>query len=125
MWLGEPETAIERVARAMRLSPHDPHVFNMQALTACGHYFAGRDAEAASWAEMVGREQPRHLIGALICAASNALIGRNEQATKALARLRQLDPNLRISNLIERCPIRRPEDFSKLAEGLRRAGLPE
>src|SRR5207253_11438900 len=48
VWLGEPETAIEHVARAMRLSPHDPHVFNMQAATACGHFFAGRDVEAAS-----------------------------------------------------------------------------
>ena len=125
VWLGEPETAIEHVARAMRLSPHDPHVFNMQAATACGHFFAGRDVEAASWAETTGREQPRHVIGALICAASNALIGRNEEAAKAMARLRQLDPNLHISNLSERCPIRRPEDFAKLAEGLRKAGLPE
>jgi adenylate cyclase len=125
VWLGEPETAIEHVARAMRLSPHDPHVFNMQAATACGHFFAGRDAEAASWADTTGREQPRHVIGALICAASTALIGRDEQAAKALARLRQLDPNLHISNLSERCPIRRPEDLAKLAEGLRKAGLPE
>ncbi len=125
VWLGEPEIAIEHVARALRLSPHDPHVFNMQAATACGHFFAGRDVEAASWAETTGHEQPRHVIGALICAASNALIGRNEQAAKAMSRLRQLDPSLQISNLSERCPIRRPKDFAKLAEGLRKAGLPE
>ena len=31
VWLGEPEVAIEREARAMRLSPHDPQIFNMQA----------------------------------------------------------------------------------------------
>jgi TolB-like protein len=125
VWLGEPEIAIEHVARAMRLSPNDPHVFNMQAVTACGHFFAGRDAEAASWAEMAGREQPRHLIAACISAASNAFTGHFDKAEKAMARLRQLDPMMRISNLIERCPIRRSEDFAKLANGLRKAGLPE
>ena len=35
VWLGEPEVAIEHEARAMRLSPHDPMIFNMQAATAC------------------------------------------------------------------------------------------
>ena len=29
VWLGEPEAAIERTARAMRLSPNDPHSFSM------------------------------------------------------------------------------------------------
>ena len=28
--------------RAMRLSPHDPHTFNMQSVVAAGHFFAGR-----------------------------------------------------------------------------------
>jgi Flp pilus assembly protein TadD len=48
VWLGEPEVAIEQVARAMRLSPSDPHVFNMRAAAASAHFFAGRYAEASS-----------------------------------------------------------------------------
>ena len=125
VWLGEPEIAIEHVARAMRLSPHDPHVFNMQAVTACAHFFAGRISEAASWAEMAGRERPNHLIAACISAASNALTGHLGEAERAMARVRQLDPAMRISNLRERCPIRRPEDFAGLTNGMRKAGLPE
>jgi hypothetical protein len=42
-----------------------------------------------------------------------------------MARLRQLDPALRVSNLKDVFPIRRPEDFAKCADGLRQAGLPE
>ena len=42
-----------------------------------------------------------------------------------MARLRQLDPALRISNLKDLIPLRRPEDLARLAEGLRKAGLPE
>jgi hypothetical protein len=52
--------------------------------------------------------------------------GRLEQARKMLARLRQLDPALRVSNLSDRPgPYRRPEDVARYEEGLRRAGLPE
>ena len=42
-----------------------------------------------------------------------------------MARLRQLMPDLRISNLKELFPIRRTEDFDRWTEGLRKAGLPE
>src|SRR5262245_60299886 len=41
-WLGEPELALQRIGRAMRLSPHDPHIGNMQGGMAWAHFFAGR-----------------------------------------------------------------------------------
>jgi tetratricopeptide (TPR) repeat protein len=49
-WLGEPESAIERFARAMRLSPLDPRAMGMKVGTAHAHFFLGRYDEAASWA---------------------------------------------------------------------------
>jgi tetratricopeptide (TPR) repeat protein len=125
VWLGEPEIAVEHLSRAMRLSPHDPHVFNMQAGMACGHFFGDQISEAAAWAAMASHEQPRHVIGTCIAAASNALIGCVGEAETAMARLRQLDTTLRISTVRERWPIRRPHDYAKLVEGLRGAGLPE
>jgi hypothetical protein len=42
-----------------------------------------------------------------------------------MARLRRIDPALRMSNLKDWFPIRRPEHFARWAEGLRSAGLPE
>jgi adenylate cyclase len=60
-----------------------------------------------------------------ILAASCALTGLQEQAEKAMVRLRELNPALRISNVKYIVPLRRVEDFTKLAEGLRKAGLPE
>jgi TolB-like protein/Flp pilus assembly protein TadD len=125
VWAGEPEVAIERLARAMRLSPHDPHVFNMQAGTGLAHFFAGRYAEAWSWANMAVMEQPNHLIATCAAAASSALLGRTNEAQKAMAHLRQLDPTLRISNLKDLFPIRLAEAFAKWEEGLRKAGLPD
>ncbi|MFQ3452072.1 tetratricopeptide repeat protein [Bradyrhizobium sp. UFLA01-814] len=39
IWLGEPEAAIERFARALRLSPLDPWLMAMRAGTAYAHFF--------------------------------------------------------------------------------------
>ena len=64
-------------------------------------------------------------MGLRAAAMSHALAGRMEQAHKPMALLRQIDPELRVSNLTELTPLRRPEDVARHAEGLRKAGLPE
>jgi adenylate cyclase len=126
IWLGEPEAAIERFARALRLSPLGPFVAGMRSGTAFAHFFLGRYDEAVSWAAMTLQDNPDSQPGLRIAAASNAMVGRPEQAHKAMARLRQLNPALRISNLKDVLPpFRRAEDLSRLEEGLRQAGLPE
>jgi TolB-like protein len=125
-WLGEPEAAIERFARAMRLSPFDPWVIGMRVGTAHAHFFLGRYGEAASWAAMALQDNPDLPPGLRIDAASNAMAGRPEQAHKAMARLRQLDPALRVSNLKDVLgPYQHAEDLSRYEEGLRQAGLPQ
>jgi TolB-like protein/class 3 adenylate cyclase len=125
-FLGEPEVALERFARAMRLSPLDPRVTAMRVGTAYAHFFLGRYDKAASWAAMALQDNPDLQPGLRIAAASNAMAGRLEQAHKAMARLRQLNPALRVSTLKDvRGPYRRVEDLSRLEEGLRHAGLPE
>jgi tetratricopeptide (TPR) repeat protein len=125
VWRGEPEVAIERVGRALRLSPQDPHMFSMQSAIACAHFIAGRYAEALSWAEAAMRGRSTFLLAFCAAAASGAIAGRRAEAEKALARLCQLDPELRISNLKYLMPNQRVEDFERWVEGLRLAGLPE
>ena len=125
VWLGDPEAAIEREKRAMRLSPQDTEVWSTHAATACAHFFAGRYAEACSWAAMAMRENANAVPSPCIAAASSALAGRLEDAHVAMARVRQLDPDLRLSNLRDLFPIRRFEDFARWQEGMRKAGLPE
>jgi adenylate cyclase len=54
------------------------------------------------------------------------MAGQAEQAQKSVARLLQLYPALRVSNLRSVLgPYRRPEDVLLYQEGLRRAGVPE
>jgi TolB-like protein len=124
-FLGEPELAIEHLARAMRLSPLDPLSFAMQTIWAHASFFAGRYDEALSWAQKALRDQPNFMTTHRIAAASNALAGRLEEARQTMARLRQLDPALRVSNLMDQIPLRRPDDLARYQDGLRKAGLPE
>lgn len=49
--LGEPDKAVERAARAMRLSPLDPRLFAWEFCTALAHFCAERYQDAAGWAK--------------------------------------------------------------------------
>ena len=122
---GEHDEAIERFGHAMRLSPLDPEMFQMQTGTAMAHMFARRFDVACEWAEKASRELPNLLRVSAFSAASYALCGRMDEARRALQHLRRLDPTLRISNVEDWVVLRRPEDLATFVEGLRSAGLPE
>jgi TolB-like protein len=124
VWLGrEPDLAIEHTQRALRLSPRDSQAFAMKGMIALAHFFAGRNDKAQFWAESAQREQPNFPIAICVAAASAALAGRRDDAQKAIMRLAQVNPKLRVSNIREFMPIRRSEHLNLMAEGLRKAGL--
>jgi tetratricopeptide (TPR) repeat protein len=126
IWLGEPETAIERFARAIRLNPLDPFMSGIQVGISHAHFFLGHYDDAASWAAMVLQGNPDFQPALRMDAASHAMARRPEQADQAMLRLRQLNPALRVSNLKDFLgPYRRADDLSRYEEGLRQAGLPE
>jgi TolB-like protein/two-component SAPR family response regulator len=124
-WMGQPEVAIQQLQRAILNSPVDVLMFTMHTGMALAHFVAERDDEAYAWAEKALQRNPIAGPAIRIAAASAALLGRPMDATKYLSLLRQLDPGLRASNLADRVPLRRPQDLERLANGLRKAGLPE
>jgi adenylate cyclase len=125
-WLGEPETAIERFARAIRLNPLDPFLNGVRSGISHSHFFLGHYDDAASWAATALQDNPDFQPALRMDAASNAMAGRREQAHQAVIRLVQLNPLLRVSSLKDVLgPYRRAEDLSRYEEGMRQAGLPE
>ena len=63
--------------------------------------------------------------GLRVLAASKALTGEVEEAREVVGRILKLDPALRISNLKDRISPLKSEDFTKYADALRKAGVPE
>ena len=122
---GETDAAIEDLTHAVRLSPLDPEMFRMQIGMAFANLFAGHFEAAADWAEKALGNLPGLLAPAAVVAASHALGGQMEKARWAMQRLRGLDPTLRLCDLKDWLPIKRPEDMARFADGLRLAGLPE
>jgi adenylate cyclase len=123
---GEPEVAIERAARAMRLSPLDTGKYLWQSVAALAHLCTRRYDAAAALAEAALLDHPNYAFALRVASASHALAGRLAEAQKVMARLRQVDPHLRIANLGGVVsPLRRPGDLDHWIEGLRKAGLPD
>jgi len=110
----------------MRLSPLDPRLFAWEFCTALAHFCAGRHEDAVGWAKRSLRSQPNYASAIRIAMASYALGGQPSKAKEMMARLCEIDPTLRLSNLPDVLPpFRRPGDRNSYIEGLRKAGLPE
>lgn len=125
LWVGEFETAIERLNQALRLGPNDPQIFLIYDALCSAQFCVGRYADSLHWATKAlrGRSLPLTEYMTVACAAH---LGRMEEAKERLTSIVKVDPTLRISALREKFPeLRRPEDFGRLAEGLRFAGLPD
>jgi TolB-like protein/tetratricopeptide (TPR) repeat protein len=125
LFIGKPDLALERLERASQLSVHDRLMFKIHAATAYAHFFRGRYDEALQWAGNALRARPNYLTAMRAVGASHMMAGRAEQARQCVEEVRRLDPALRMSNLAELLPLRRTQDFTRWADALHTAGLPD
>jgi tetratricopeptide (TPR) repeat protein len=124
--VGNPEVAIARAERAMRLSPRDTafHLIMHTCARAC--FYAGRYDEAITWSTKAMQESPHGHDQSLIhLIASYALTQRQSEAEAALELNRSISTQTRLSQLWQPTRLRRPDDVARLKEGLRIAGMPE
>ncbi|KJB90523.1 winged helix-turn-helix domain-containing protein [Skermanella aerolata] len=124
IYAGDCERAVEHIKRAMRLSPLDPLIHLAHSAMAFGYFLLEDLDEASAWAERALHLRSNWPPALRVLAMSAALGGRNQAARQAMARLRLIQPQLRISNLHEQNFLR-PEHMAKCMEAMRKAGLPE
>ena len=124
--LGEPDVAIDRLARADRLNPTDIFpLFPTQSALAWAHFVAGRYDEAYRSGKKGVQERPDSPPLIRIFAAACAMTGHLDEARDAVARLLQLSPAFRASNVRNVTFTRRPDDLARYEKALRKAGLPD
>jgi adenylate cyclase len=122
---GDPRTAAEQFSRAIQLSPHDPGI--TFALSGLGFVamVAGDYEEALKFGRQALQENPRNAPAHRVVAASLALLGRTEEARKAMRALLAVAPNSTVSHFLRNIPYRDAEFVTRYLRGLREAGLPE
>jgi adenylate cyclase len=121
---GQPKEALPHIELAMRLSPQDPYFGQFLVRKAEAYLFLGRLDEAVESAELSLREPNIQWSRWAILAASQAHLGRLEEARRSIKALQTLRPDVDLTFARDYWPIADSNALEYLMEGLRRAGLP-
>jgi hypothetical protein len=109
----------------LRFSPRDPISYAAFYGTALGSFFLGRYQEGCAWAEKSLQDHPALLHGLCAFAVNARFAGRLHEAQNAVARIREIDPILRVAHLKHIFPINRAEQRAKFDDTLSDLGLPD
>lgn len=120
MWMGEFERGIELTRQAVALNPLHPGWYYFAF--AQYHYNQRDYAQAVADVEMAG--MPNFYWTPLMKAAALGQLGETERAAAALARMRELKPDLSAREEIKKWNCA-PDQATHLMEGLGKAGLSE
>ena len=121
-----PETAIERFARARRLSPLDPMAAgNAAAGISQAELLRGQVEAAVEWGRRGAREAADYAFPQRALAAVLGHAGRLDEAAAAGEALLRIDPGFTIDGYFSRLNVRDTRATLQCEAGLRLAGLPE
>lgn len=123
IYVGEPDQAIESFARAERLSPLDPFIFNIHIGIGLAHFTAGRYSEAVKYPEMVLDERPGLTWPYRDLAAFRAQAGDLAGARDALQKFVYLRPPMSLATIAENLRFMHKDLLDRYLEGLRLAGM--
>ena len=119
---GRSDEAISHLERAILMSPQDPQNAIFSTGLAVAHYLTGQFSEAVSSGRKALQLRYGFTPGHRIYVASLAQAGQVDEAHEALARLKELQPDLSIG-WIERHVPYTSGSMAKFVEGMRKAGL--
>jgi adenylate cyclase len=125
LFLGNHRAAMDRFRRALRQSPVDPRALYAQTGLAFACFFLGDYDRGCEYAVEAVRDHPEVLIGLRAAMACHAYAGEVDAAREFYQRLALLAPAERVSDLRKRNAYRREEDYRKLEDAYRLAGMPE
>ncbi len=122
---GEPEAALESMARYRCLSPLDPFLPLFGRAEVFAHLLAGRFEAAVAAARPLIARKPTLLGCYLPMLAALGHLGWREAARDRLLEVYRIEPRLSLEAFRRHYPLLRADDLEHYAEGLRRAGMRE
>ena len=122
-YVGRSGEAPKCFERAMALDPYFSDIWlHFQAQVA---YQLGRYPEAVSLLKRRILRNPDSDMSRVLLAAAYGQMGQFEPAREAWREALRVNPAYSLENRRKVLPYKNPEDFERLVEGLRKAGLPE
>lgn len=122
---GRGAEAIEKLDRAIALSPLDPFLYAMQSAKGFSLAHSGDLDEACHWLDMGSRQPGAHYLVSIIAAAVNKIAERDEQARYWAERTRQLRPDASIEQFVVAYPLRDHRMRREVHAALRDLGFAE
>ena len=123
LYSGRSEEALGCFDRALVLDPFFPDMYmhpQAQAL-----YQLGRYPEAAALLKRRILRNPDTDTSRVLLAAAYGQMGLIEEAREAWREALRVNPDYSIEQRRKVLPYKNPEDYERIVEGLRKAGLPE
>jgi len=125
LYSGRHEEALKRINQANRLSPSDPHGFFFDTSLVIVNLMLGEYADACDAGRRAIELNPQFSSAHKGYLSALGWIQRPREASEVLDRLLTLEPAFSVESAVVRSPLMRPDDLTRYAEGLRRAGLRE
>ncbi|HUF86557.1 MAG TPA: FlgO family outer membrane protein [Thermohalobaculum sp.] len=128
--LDQADEALAAVNEALRLSPHDPHLWTFLNVRAVAHYIAG-ELDAAAADERLALRQPNVTFWpAMLLVAILGRAGRRDEAAEAIAELHRFRPGMTCADAVREFsftdrPFQTRRFIAQFRADLLAAGLPE
>jgi len=125
MLAGRSEDALPCLQAAERLSPHDPLTFAVCAARAQALLHVGKTEQALEEARRSNRQPNAHENTRAVLVSVLGRTGQIDDARSELSLILAANPGYTIRDFAASFPYRRPEDLTRIVEGLVAAGMPE
>jgi tetratricopeptide (TPR) repeat protein len=122
LYSGRSEEALGCFDRALALDPFWSDILQLQAQAV---YQLGRYPEAAALLKRRILRNPDTDTSRVWLAAAYGQMGQFEEAREAWREALRVNPAYSLEHRRKVLPYKNPEDFGKVIDGLRKAGLPE
>jgi DNA-binding SARP family transcriptional activator/TolB-like protein len=124
-YIGEPDRALLHLERYRDLAPFDPYSRYWDIASAIAYTFKGDYERAIVIGRRSVKANPEFSNAYKPLIASLGHLGRRDEATPYVDKLRLLEPNFTVEYFGKVYPFRRPDDRERYMQGLRLAGVPE
>jgi DNA-binding SARP family transcriptional activator/Tfp pilus assembly protein PilF len=124
-YIGEPDAALQRLARYRDLSPFDPYPYIYENPYTVAYTIKGDYEQAVIVGRRVVNGNPDFVNGYKPLIAALGHLGRRKEAKPYIDKLLSLEPNFSMRSFRKVYPFKHAVDRERYIAGLRKAGVPE